>query len=31
VTGDGHADVLLLCHDRVLIYPQSPKKTAAAR
>jgi hypothetical protein len=28
VTGDGADDVLLLCHDRVLLYPQakSPKK-----
>lgn len=31
VTGDGKEDVLLLCHDRVLIYPQGAKKAAAAR
>ena len=31
VTGDGKEDVLLLCHDRVLLYPQADKKTAAAR
>ena len=24
VTGDGRADVLMLCHDRLLLYPQDP-------
>ena len=24
VTGDGRADLLLLCHDRLLLYPQDP-------
>jgi hypothetical protein len=24
VTGDGLADLVLLAHDRILIYPQSP-------
>jgi hypothetical protein len=29
LTGDGAPDLVLLCHDRVLLYPQSRK--AAAR
>jgi hypothetical protein len=24
VTGDGLADLVLLAHDRILVYPQSP-------
>jgi hypothetical protein len=26
-TGDGANDIVLLCHDRMLLYPQSPKPT----
>lgn len=26
-TGDGAKDIVLLCHDRMLLYPQSPKPT----
>jgi hypothetical protein len=26
ITGDGAHDVVMLCHDRVLIYPQPPMK-----
>jgi hypothetical protein len=29
VTGDGRNDLVLLCHDRVLIYPQMTKASAA--
>jgi hypothetical protein len=29
VTGDGADDVVLLCHDRVLVYPQMTKDGAA--
>jgi hypothetical protein len=28
VTGDGADDVILLCHDRVLVYPQMTKDGA---
>jgi hypothetical protein len=28
LTGDGANDIILLCHDRVLLYPQSTKPTA---
>ncbi|MBL9120476.1 MAG: VCBS repeat-containing protein [Phycisphaerae bacterium] len=31
VTGDGAADLILLCHDRLLLYPQSTKPTAAGK
>lgn len=30
VTGDGAADLVLLCHDRILLYPQSTKAAAPA-
>lgn len=30
VTGDGLADLVLLCHDRVLVYPQDPGDAASA-
>jgi hypothetical protein len=30
VTGDGRADLLLLCHDRLLVYPQDAGEEAAA-
>jgi hypothetical protein len=30
VTGDGRADLLLLCHDRLLVYPQDAGEGAAA-
>ena len=30
VTGDGANDLILLAHDRVLIYPQMTKTSAAA-
>ncbi len=30
VTGDGLADVVLLCHDRLLVYPQDSGQPAAA-
>ena len=29
VTGDGSHDVIMLCHDRVLLYPQPPMKPVA--
>jgi len=29
LTGDGAPDLILLCHDRVLLYPQSPKAAAS--
>ncbi|MDI9403761.1 MAG: VCBS repeat-containing protein [Limnohabitans sp.] len=29
LTGDGANDIILLCHDRVLLYPQSPKPLKA--
>ncbi len=29
VTGDGRADLLLLCHDRLLVYPQDTGEAAA--
>jgi hypothetical protein len=28
-TGDGKDDLVLLCHDRVLLYPQQTKAEAA--
>lgn len=28
VTGDGRGDLLLLCHDRLIVYPQDPGTTA---
>ena len=31
LTGDGKDDLVLLCHDRVLIYPQQAKADAAAK
>jgi FG-GAP-like repeat/FG-GAP repeat len=31
VTGDGAADLILLCHDRLLLYPQATKPRAAAK
>jgi hypothetical protein len=30
LTGDGKDDLVLLCHDRVLLYPQQTKAAAAA-
>ena len=30
VTGDGRNDIVLLTHDRVLIYPQMTRESAAA-
>lgn len=30
VTGDGANDIILLCHDRILIYPQMTEQSAAA-
>jgi hypothetical protein len=30
VTGDGRADLLILAHDRLLVYPQDPGTTAAS-
>ncbi len=30
VTGDGASDLVLLCHDRLLVYPQSTKDSARA-
>lgn len=30
VTGDGRADLLLLCHDRLLVYPQDTGETVSA-
>jgi hypothetical protein len=29
LTGDGKDDLVLLCHDRVLLYPQQTKAEAA--
>jgi hypothetical protein len=29
ITGDGAHDVVMLCHDRVLVYPQPPMKPVA--
>jgi len=31
VTGDGREDLVLLCHDRVLVYPQDPGSDAPRR
>lgn len=30
VTGDGAGDLILMCHDRILLYPQMTKKSATA-